>query len=83
MPSTRKQAAKLKAKKVLAIPPKYDTSLFQKKGDCIERMPIFQIIQKFLNEQDYLDLMNANLSTFPSVSVRISLILVVWVDFWN
>jgi hypothetical protein len=51
------------------IPPKYDTSLFQRKGDCIEGMPIpiFQIIQEFLNEQDYRDLMNANLSTFQPI----------------
>jgi hypothetical protein len=51
------------------IPPKYDTSLFQRKGDCIEGMPIpiFQIIQEFLNEQDYRDLMNSNLSTFQPI----------------
>jgi hypothetical protein len=30
-------------------------------------IPIFQFIQKFLNEQDYLDLMNSNLSTFQPI----------------
>jgi hypothetical protein len=87
MPSTRGQLAKLKAKQVIAIPPKYDTSLFQKKGDCIEGMPIpiFQIIQKFFNEQDYLDLMNSNLSTFQPIkyeTVHYSLVGTErWIDF--
>jgi hypothetical protein len=68
MPRTRRQTAKL-TKKVVPIPPKYDTSLFQRKGDCIEGMPIpiFQFIQQFLNEQDYLTLMNSNLSTFQPI----------------
>jgi hypothetical protein len=84
---TRGQIAKLKAKKVVPIPPKYDTSLFQKKGDCIEGMPIpiFQIIQEFLNEQDYLDLMNTNLSTFQPIkyeTVRYTLCgQEKWIDF--
>jgi hypothetical protein len=70
MPRTaRRPVAKLNAKNILPIPPKYDTSLFQKRGDCIEGMPIpiFQIIQEFLNEQDYRNLMNSNLSTFQPV----------------
>jgi hypothetical protein len=69
MPRTRGQLAKLKAKKVTPIPPKYDTSLFQKKGNCIEGMPIpiFQIIQEFLNERDYRNLMNSNLWTFQPI----------------
>jgi hypothetical protein len=87
MPSTRRQVAKLKAKKVIAIPVKYDTSLFQKKGDCIEGMPIpiFQFIQKFLNEQDYLDLMNSNLSTFQPIKYETVHYTLVgperWIDF--
>jgi hypothetical protein len=81
------QIAKLKAKKVIAIPPKYDTSLFQKKGDCIEGMPIpiFQIIQGFLIEQDYLDLMNTNLSTFQPIKYETVHYTLIgperWVDF--
>jgi hypothetical protein len=87
MPSTRRQIATLKEKKVVAIPPKYDRTLFQKKGDCIEGMPIpiFQIIQDFLEEQDYRDLMNANLSTFQPIkyeTVRYSLVgPETWVHF--
>jgi hypothetical protein len=85
MPSTRRQVAKLKAKKVIAIPPKYDTSLFQKKGDCIEGMPIpiFQIIQKFLNEQDYLDLMNANLLTFQPIKYETVHYTLVGPERWS
>jgi hypothetical protein len=87
MPSTRRQIAKLVAKKVVSIPLKHDTSLFQKKGDCIEGMPvpIFQIIQEFLNEQDYRDLMNTNLSTFQPIKyVTVHYTLVGperWIDF--
>jgi hypothetical protein len=59
----------VKGKESDTIPPKYDTSIFQKKGDCIEGMPIpiFQIIQQYLDEQDYRDLVNSNLSTFQPI----------------
>jgi hypothetical protein len=84
MPRTRREAAKLKEKKVIAIPPKYDTSLVQKKGDCIEGMPIpiFQIIQEFLDEQDYLDLMNSNLSTFQPIKFETVHYTLVGPDRW-
>jgi hypothetical protein len=85
MPSTRRQLAKLKAKKVIAIPPKYDTSLFQKRGDSIEAMPIpmFRIIQEFLNEQDYLDLMNSNLSTFQPIKFETVHYTLVGPERWS
>jgi hypothetical protein len=67
MPVTRRQATKID--KRVVIPPKNDTSLVQKRGNCIEGLAtaLFQIIQKFLTEYDYCQLMNTNLSTFQPI----------------
>ena len=69
MPQTRRQRAALKSKSYRPIPPKHDTSLFQKSGNCIEGLPlsIFLIIKDFLSIEDYRDLMNCNLSTFQPI----------------
>jgi hypothetical protein len=51
------------------IPIKHDLSLFQKKSGCIEALPvqIFQMIQSYLNEREYRNLMNTNLSSFQLI----------------
>jgi hypothetical protein len=67
MPVTRSLATKI-ARRVV-IPARNDISLVQKRGNCIEGLAtaLFQIIQQFLSEYDYCQLMNTNLSTFQPI----------------
>jgi hypothetical protein len=66
MPTTRRQGLNAR----LTFPTRNnEVSRFQKGGHCIEGLPssIFQVIQLFLKEVNYRNLMNTNLSTFLSV----------------
>jgi hypothetical protein len=67
MPVTRRQATKIARR--IVIPTRNDTSLIQKRGNCIEGLAtaLFQIIQDYLSEYDYCQLMNTNLSTFQPI----------------
>jgi len=69
MPKTRRQEAAKQARQVLIIPPKNDLSLFQKRSNCIEGLPVavFLMIRLFLLESEYRLLMNCNLSTFQPI----------------
>ncbi len=69
MPKTRRQEAAKQARQVLIIPPKNDISLFQKRSNSIEGLPlaIFLMIRLFLFESEYRLLMNCNLSTFQPI----------------
>ncbi len=69
MPKTRRQEAAKQTRQVLIIPPKNDLSLFQKRSNCIEGLPVavFLIIRLFLFESEYCLLMNCNLSTFQPI----------------
>ncbi len=69
MPRTRSQIIALKNRKYQVLPPKNDISLFQKRGDCIEGLPIaiFLLVKSFLKSSDYRELMNCNLATFQPI----------------
>eukprot|EP01040_Poterioochromonas_malhamensis_P003991 gene3991-4270_t len=84
MPRTRRQLATLKEKTYVPIPAKNDISLFQKSGNCIEGLPlpIFQIIQTYLNEIDYRDLMNCNLSTFQPIKYETVKYTIIGPERW-
>lgn len=85
MPRTRRQLATLKEKTYVPIPAKNDTTLFQKSGNCIEGLPlpIFQIIQTYLNEIDYRDLMNCNLSTFQPIKYETVKYTIIGPERWD
>eukprot|EP01040_Poterioochromonas_malhamensis_P005943 gene5943-6390_t len=84
MPRTRQQQSTLKEKAYEVIPPKYDTSLTQKAGNCIEGLPaaIFQFIQTFLSEKDYRQLMNSNLRTFQSIKYETIQYTIIGPERW-
>eukprot|EP01040_Poterioochromonas_malhamensis_P000652 gene652-695_t len=69
MPRTRSQIIALKNREYQVLPPKNDISLFQKRGDCIEGLPIaiFLLVKSFLKSSDYRELMNCNLATFQPI----------------
>jgi hypothetical protein len=74
----RKRKKLQRLRKVIEIPPKNDTSLFQKQG-CIESLPtvILQFVQDYSEEKDYRNLMNTNSSTFQQIkseTVKYSLV---------
>ncbi len=69
MPRTRSQLTALKSRNYQVLPPRNDVSLFQKRGNCIEGLPlaIFLVIKFFLLPSEYRDLMNCNLATFQPI----------------
>eukprot|EP01040_Poterioochromonas_malhamensis_P002194 gene2194-2336_t len=81
MPVTRKQAILTE----FILPQKYDTSLFQKRGDCIEGLPIpvFLMIRSFLSEKDYRALMNGNLATFQPIKYETVQYTLVGAERWD
>eukprot|EP01040_Poterioochromonas_malhamensis_P013080 gene13080-14348_t len=69
MPRTRSQLTALKNRDYQVLPPRNDVSLFQKRGNCIEGLPlaIFLLVKSFLLPSDYRELMNCNLATFQPI----------------
>jgi hypothetical protein len=67
------------------IPVKIDESLFQKRNGCIDAVPapIFEIIQLFLNEHDYRELLNSSLLLFQSIKYQTVRYTFKGPDKWN
>jgi hypothetical protein len=86
MPIATRRLARLNADRaVLTIPPRNDTSLFQKRGNCIEGLPlsIFQVIQEYSDPADYRSLVNSNLSTFQPIKYETINYVLTGPEGWN
>jgi methyl-accepting chemotaxis protein len=80
----RKGKKRLSRKQMTGIVSRQDNSVFRKRG-CLENLPevLFLIIQAFSNNNDYLNLMNTNLTAFQDIksqTVRYTLSLL---DNWD
>ena len=85
MPRTRQQIQSVQDKKYITIPKRNNNSLFQKTSKCIEGVPleVFMIIQKYLSEKDYRNLMNTNLSTFQSIKFETVRYTIISCSKWD